>query len=185
MPLVRQALPACGYPPIPAVERVPARRHPPPASGRALSRSGGSASDRGRRSRCPAKRPQLGFPTIVRSQCTGGFPRLQHGKILDSAARDPLEGPTCIEAVALDAHRRRIPTSQQWRVQLAGRQRKDPDINLLAQAVLTLGEQLQRAAQDPSGGGSEAGEPERGPLNDAFDDCGSARPAHPGATDVR
>jgi hypothetical protein len=34
----------------------------------------------------------------------------------------------------------------QWRIRISGRPRKQPDIGLLVQAVLALGEQLQREA---------------------------------------
>ena len=36
--------------------------------------------------------------------------------------------------------------SRQWRVRVSGKPRRKPDIGLLVQAVLALGEQLQREA---------------------------------------
>lgn len=40
--------------------------------------------------------------------------------------------------------------TQQWRVRISGKPRKDPDIALLVQAVLALGEQMQREASERS-----------------------------------
>ena len=38
--------------------------------------------------------------------------------------------------------------TQAWRIRISGKQRKEPDITLLVQAVLALSEQLQREAQE-------------------------------------
>lgn len=38
--------------------------------------------------------------------------------------------------------------AQQWRVGISGKQRKDVDLDLLIQAVIALGEQLRREAQE-------------------------------------
>ncbi len=38
--------------------------------------------------------------------------------------------------------------TQQWRIRITGKPRKEPDLALLVQAVLTLGEQMQREAAE-------------------------------------
>lgn len=38
--------------------------------------------------------------------------------------------------------------NRQWRVRVSGKPRENPDMNLLVQAVLALGEQMQREADE-------------------------------------
>lgn len=60
---------------------------------------------------------------------------------------------------------RRLPISQQWSVRIGARQPRHPDVGLLAQAVLALGEQLQRAtAHNPAAPGGGAPKPSPEPI---------------------